>query len=84
MKLYAVLAIALILFTSCSRYQYTFKMTKPVENTDLSYENDTLSLKLVPYNQAFFIQVKNKLNVPVKILWDDVSMAFLNNTIRKH
>jgi len=71
------------LFFSCTYCKYEYILTAPVRNNNLFYENDTMKLTLnVNKANVSFINFKleNKLNVPFKVIWDDISIAVDGNS----
>jgi hypothetical protein len=82
MKLLALLPI--ITLTSCAT-TYTYKLAEPVESNSLSMENDTMkiSFSMAPKKvKQIDFHLENKLNTPMKVIWDDASVSVMGSTYK--
>lgn len=85
MKKILLFLMSAIIIEGCQSAEYTFKMTQPVPNDQLVYENDTLKigLSISKINvRTIEFSLHNKLQVPLKLIWDDMSISFDGNTSR--
>jgi len=83
-KILFALTITTLLY-SCQSAEYSFRMIRPVLSETLHYENDTMELVLAApkvHVDAMSFTLTNKLGSPLKILWDDFSMAINGETDR--
>lgn len=87
----SIIAISLAFFlNSCIVTKYAYMMESPIKSNSLIFENDSIKfiLYLTESNvQSIQIDVFNKLNTPVKIIWDDASISlngYTEKILHKH
>lgn len=56
---------------------YTFAMTKPIESSDLRYEDDKMKILFIPSSGGINFTIENKMDEPIKIDWNQV--AFIDS-----
>ena len=77
-KLLPVFAFA-ILLASCSapKFEYKYKLIKPILSDQLSYTDSKLDLTLNVKDSYVDLKIKNLSDRPLKIIWDDASFVKL-------
>lgn len=58
--------------------RYVFTMLKPVESSKLTFEDDAVNIDFLITDRQLGFMIKNKLDDPVKISWDEVSYIDLS------
>lgn len=66
----------LILLSSCAKYYtYDIRMMSPTQTTQLTHEDDTMSITFDFEPKWINFELYNKSNDGIKIMWDEVSMS---------
>jgi len=86
--------LSIIFLCGCTTLNYNYYNVKLVDikspyetlyKDSLSFEDSTINIKWKPYviTNGFNFCLTNKLNIPLKIIWDDVSVSNENNYYEK-
>ena len=62
------------------KLQYKYKIISPVENDQMSYEDSNINASFIIGDKEIDFTLKNKTLNPLKVNWDDASMAIFGNS----
>lgn len=68
--------------TKYAKFDYAFKMIKPVESDSMKFQDETIQASFTPHTKGVSFKIKNLTKEVIKIKWDEAVLTLEGATMK--